>query len=124
MDEAIYDMSSKLIDQGYVPQEFVDRLLERESISPTNFGMIAIPHPIDYYSSKSVIAVSILKSPVTWGNSDVRIIFMFTTNKKDIVDYSDVFPFLAEICSSEENIMQLIQSDSCDHFIELLTRLS
>lgn len=31
--------------------------------------MIAIPHPIDYYANKTVIAVSILKTPILWGKN-------------------------------------------------------
>ena len=84
-DEAIDIMGHKIVKGGYATAEFINKIIEREEISPTNFGMIAIPHPIDYYTNKTVISVSILKKPINWGNTSVKIIFMISISKRDFL---------------------------------------
>ena len=122
-DDAIKDMGRRLIDGGFVPEEFMAKLLEREQISPSNFDAIAIPHPIDYYTDESVISVALLEKPVRWGTSDVYIIFMFSVSRQDLAEYSDVFSFLAGICHSEENLKKLRESRTYESFLATLLSL-
>lgn len=73
-ESAIRTIGGQMCARGIVPQEFIESTLEREQISPTNFGMIAIPHPSDCRAARSAIAVSLLRKPLSWGTSSVRII--------------------------------------------------
>jgi lichenan operon transcriptional antiterminator len=122
-EDAIKQMGNLLIQKGYVTNEFIEKLFEREKISPTNFGMIAIPHPIDYYSQRTILEISILEKPIEWGNSLVKIIFMFSISKFDFSDFSDIFSFLANICNDDKNIEYLISSRSYDDFIKNILTL-
>lgn len=117
---SIHKMGNLLIKKGYVSDEFIDKMLERENISPTNFGMIAIPHPIDYYTKKTVIEVAILKEPIDWGNTSVKIIFMFSISKLDFSNFSDVFSFLASTCSDDTNLDSL---GNCKSYGEFMTTI-
>ncbi len=123
-EEAIRTMAQRLIDGGDVGKRFIEKLLERENISPTNFEMIAIPHPIDYYSEKSVMEISVLKKPLPWGNTNVHIIAMFSVSRQDLSDFSDIFSFMARVFNVSENLEQLIAAKSYENFMELLWQLS
>ena len=116
-------MSDALNTFGYVQAEFKQKIFDREKISATNFGMIAIPHPIDYYANKTVIEVAILKSPILWGNTSVKIIFMVCINKRDFSNFSDVFSFLAGTCSDEINLDRLVNVASYDEFMNTMISL-
>ena len=122
-DEAIHSMASKLIQKGYVGEEYTAKIVDREAISSTNFGMIAVPHPIDYYAKKTVIEVVILQHAISWGNTDVKIIFMFCISKLDFASFSDVFSFLAGTCSNQENLECLASSKSYQAFMKNISAL-
>lgn len=122
-DDAINKMANTLIKKEYVSYEFTKKIFEREEISPTNFGMVAIPHPIDCYSQKTVLEISILEEPVSWGNSSVKIIFMFSISKFDFSNFSDVFSFLASICNNYANLEFIINSKSYNEFINNILKL-
>lgn len=117
-EDAIRSMADRLIAKGFVGEEFIEKVLDRENISSTNFGMLAVPHPIDYYAKKTVIEIAILKRPVSWGTSSVKIIFMFCINQRDFSSFSDVFSFLAGTCSDDSNLECLVASKSYEAFMK------
>lgn len=122
-EEAITCMAEKLVKNGYVTKEFIAKIFDREKISSTNFGKIAIPHPIDYYAKKTVIEIALLKQPIAWGETYVKLIFMFCIHQRDFSNFSDVFSFLAGTCSDEENIECLLTSTSYEDFMQNITKL-
>ena len=119
-ESAIRTIGGQMCAHGIVPPEFVEGTLERERISSTNFGMIAIPHPSDCRASRSAIAVSLLRKSLSWGTSSVRIIFMISVSKNDLSDFSDIFSYLPRVCSDYKNL-ELLASASCyEEFIHIL----
>ena len=119
-ESAIRTIGGQMCARGIVPQEFIESTLEREQISPTNFGMIAIPHPSDCRAARSAIAVSLLRKPLSWGTSSVRIIFMICVSKSDLSDFSDIFSYLPRVCSDHKTLEQLASASSYPDFIQLL----
>jgi lichenan operon transcriptional antiterminator len=117
---AINQIGSLLKEKGYVDDEYIQKTIEREKVSATNFGKIAIPHPIDYYVPTSSIAVTILKKPLIWGTSTINVIFMLAISKSDYSYIQDVFPFLVRICSNPQQLEQIAASTSADNFMQLL----
>ena len=119
-ESAIRTIGGQMCARGIVPQEFIESTLEREQISPTNFGMIAIPHPSDCRAARSAIAVSLLRKPLSWGTSSVRIIFMICVSKSDLSDFSDIFSYLPRVCSDHKTLEQLASASSYPDFIQIL----
>ena len=119
-ESAIRTIGGQMCAHGIVPPEFVEQTLERERISPTNFGMIAIPHPSDCSAARSAIAVSLLRRPLRWGTSSVRIIFMISVSKNDLSDFSDIFSYLPRVCSDYKNLEQLASASCYEEFIQIL----
>lgn len=122
--EALTALSDRLVAAGYVGPDLLDQLLERENISPTNFGSIAIPHPIDACARQSVIAVALLDKPLPWGSSQVQMIFLFSVSKSDMKDFSDLFACLAKVCSVPDNILLLARARSYEEFLKILQDLT
>ena len=119
-ESAIRTIGGQMCAHGIVAPEFIESTLEREQISPTNFGMIAIPHPSDCRASRSAIAVSLLRKPLSWGTSSVRIIFMICVSKSDLSDFSDIFSYLPRVCSDYKTLEQLASASSYPEFIQIL----
>lgn len=122
-EDAINEMSYSLKKLGYVQEEYKQKVLDREKISSTDFGMIAIPHPIDYYANKTVIEVSILKTPIFWEKSFVKIIFMVCINKQDFSNFANIFSFLTQIYSNNSNLDRLVKVKSYDEFMDTMISL-
>lgn len=119
-ESSIRTIGGQMCAHGIVPPEFVESALERERISPTNFGMIAIPHPSDCSAARSAIAVSLLRRPLHWGTSSVRIVFMISVSKNDLSDFSDIFSYLPRVCSDYKNLEQLASASCYEEFIQIL----
>lgn len=76
---------SELIRTGYVKNEYLDDVLKREEVSSTYIGNgIAIPHGYPDNVNKSVISVTRLKKPISWGDGDVTLVIMVSINAADI----------------------------------------
>ncbi|AEF16347.1 PTS modulated transcriptional regulator, MtlR family [Thermoanaerobacterium xylanolyticum LX-11] len=83
---------SELIRTGYVKNEYLDDVLKREEVSSTYIGNgIAIPHGNPENVNKSVISVTRLKKPISWGDGDVTLVIMVSINAADIKYASKFF---------------------------------
>lgn len=122
-EDAIISMSEKLIKKSVVSGDFTEKLFEREAMSPTNFDMIAIPHPIDYFANRTVISVSVLKQPIVWGNTMVKIIFMFPISEGDFSRFSNIFGFLANLCNHNEYVELLAATKRYEDFLEYIIEI-
>lgn len=82
-EEVINFLGQKLINQGFVEKSFIDSALARERLSATEVGKgIAIPHAKIDEIKEGKIAVAVLKNPVKWGESEVRIVFLLAIDNK------------------------------------------
>lgn len=116
-DEAIKSISQQLIKNGYVDENYCDSVINRENIAPTDYGILAIPHPVDYLASETIISVTILDKPLFWGRNEVSIIFMIAINNKDIEVFEDVLSSIIEMNEDDSKIRKLITSDSYEYFV-------
>lgn len=118
--DAINKMGKRLIDLELTNEDYITKIFEREKISPTNFGKVAIPHPIDFYSKKTVFEVSILKEPILWGESEVSIVFMLVVSKEDYPYFQEIFSFLASVCMDSYNLEKIISCKNYNDFLKLM----
>ncbi len=119
-NEAIDFICEQLVKYGYVSRDFKEAIINRENVAPTDFNLIAIPHPVDYHANKTVISVSLLKKPIHWSKSDISIIFMIAMNNNDFVVFEDIFSSLIELTSDNEKVHKLLQSKDYNDFVKKL----
>lgn len=117
-DEALDDMVKKLIDGGYVKEEFLLSVFKREMLGNTYLkGGIAIPHGDSEFVTKPTILITKLDKKIVWdGNYEVDLIFLVAL--KD--DSRKYFEQLYKIIKKEETLNRLKSSSSKDEILELL----
>lgn len=120
--EALIHMSKKIIDLGFADKNFTHDILQREEMSSTNFGQVAIPHSL-HHTNKSFIYVAILKNSIDWGNKNIKLILMIGIKQEDSKSFSQILNCLVEVLYTPKNITTLCQQDSYDSFINLLIKM-
>lgn len=111
-EDAIHNMCLKLIEQGFVKDDFEKSVMRRENIHSTEIGKgVAIPHGFPESVFRSQIAVAILKKPIKWESEYVDIIFLIALSDLDVLN-------------SVETLKNLYKGVDSDKFLELLRAAS
>lgn len=98
-----YDLDAKLLDS----------VLRREALSSTEVGnLIALPHPMEMISSRTIVSYASLKKPIRWKNKQVRYVFLtlFSKNRKEQSEV--VSNQLVDIISDLGKVQQLAHAES------------
>lgn len=111
-DNVIREIGKMLVDTGYVEENYVDGMLEREKSFSTYMGNgLALPHGVEE-AKKSVkqsgIAVMIFPDGTPWGNETARIV-VGVAGVGD--EHLDILALVAEKMLSEEDVEALLTSD-------------
>lgn len=117
-DEALDDMVKKLINGGYVKEEFLLSVFKREMLGDTYLkGGIAIPHGDSEFVTKPTILITKLDKKITWSaNYEVDLIFLIAL--KD--DSKKYFEQLYKIIMEQDVLDKIKSSTSKDEILEIL----
>lgn len=121
--DAIEKMCEVLLEDGYVNKDYKAQIYEHEQISPSSYGNIAIPHPLDNKAKSSVIAVSLNPSAIKWGTNKVNLVFMLSLTEEDKDYFSDIFGFIDSILKDENKFNKIINMKTYDEFINYLIEM-
>ena len=117
-NEAIDFLSDNLYKNGYVSKDYKQSINKREEIAPTDFNMIAIPHPAEYSANETVISVCLLNKPLNWGRNDVSIIMMISVSNKDFETFDDIFTSITQLAMEPSKLKLLAKQSNYDDFIK------
>ena len=117
-NEAIDFLSDNLYKNGYVSKDYKQSINKREEIAPTDFNMIAIPHPAEYSANETVISVCLLNKPLNWGRNDVSIIMMISVSNKDFETFDDIFTSITQLAMEPSKLKLLVKQSNYDDFIK------
>ena len=107
-EESIVLAGKKLVERGYVNEGYVDAMLEREKISPTELGKgIAIPHGNFNCVIKEKILLITLDKPILWETEQVDIIFCLAINFHDKQKSKQLISNVYHIIKSKDIIDQI-----------------
>lgn len=117
-DEALDDMVRKLIDGGYVKEEFLLSVFKREMLGDTYLkGGIAIPHGASEFVTKPTILITKLANKIVWSeNYEVDLIFLIAL--KD--DSKKYFEQLYKIIMEDDVLNKIKSSTSKEEILEIL----
>ncbi len=128
--QVLQEMGRRVLDKGYITEQFIDKLLEREEEFPTGLetvSPIAIPH-VEGNCLQPFLSLAVLSEPVVFLSMDgtgkklpVSLVFMFgITNPADQVDVLSRF-----ISSFREecNLRRLQELQDERSVVELLSDL-
>lgn len=121
--DAIEEICDTMVKYDYVDENYKEQIYEHERISPSSYGNIAIPHPLDNKAKSSVIAVSLNPQAIEWGNNKVNLVFMLSLKEEDKDYFSDIFEFIDSILKDEKKFRRIINIKEYDEFISYLTSM-
>ncbi len=125
-EEAVRYVGGILLNNGYVKENYIDKMLEREEIATTFMGnSLAIPHGTED-AKKEVLAtgLSVVTVPdgVDFGDGNIVKLLIGIAGKGD--EHLEILSQIAIICSEEENVEKLIQASSKEEIITLLNEVN
>ena len=113
-------MCDIMISHQYVDTSYKEEIYAHEKISPSSYGNIAIPHPLNNKAKSSVIAVSLNPEPISWGINQVNLVFMLSLKEEDRDLFSDIFEFITQILKDEHIFKKIMSIKTYDEFINSL----
>lgn len=121
--DVIHTMAERLVERGYVTDEFEQQVLEREKLSSTVYGSCAIPHALRMASRRSSISIMLSRMPISWGNANVNLVIMLSFSKSDQEVFYEVFDPLVSVLSNREQVAALVKTETYDAFISRLCEM-
>ncbi|WP_158247666.1 BglG family transcription antiterminator [Actinomyces qiguomingii] len=94
-----------------LPAVFLDSVLRREALAPTDFGnRVAMPHGEVAMSKETFIAVGVLDEPIRWTRNPVQVVCLVSISTREGKDLQQFYQDLSRYLMSEEHITTLIDS--------------
>ncbi|MBM7557962.1 PTS sugar transporter subunit IIA [Halanaerobacter jeridensis] len=121
-EEAIKLAGQLLVDNGYVEEEYVEGMLEREGTVSTYMGNgVAIPHGTN--EAKQYIketGISLLQFPegIDFGDGDVCRLLIGIAGQGD--DHMEILQNLATVCQDEDTTEELMTTSDKELIMEQL----
>lgn len=112
-DDVIRKIGSMLVKGGYVKENYIDAMLERELTFSTNMGNgIALPHGVERAKEEilnSGIAVMTFPNGTDWNGEQVKIV-VGIAGKGD--EHLDILANIAEKLGDEEEVEKVVNMDA------------
>ncbi|MDV2684182.1 PTS sugar transporter subunit IIA [Alkalihalophilus lindianensis] len=112
-EEAIRKVGGLLIENGYVNEEYVNKMMDREALTTTYMGnFLAIPHGTEEAKKEVVesgITIMLLDKPIDWDGNEVKLVIGIA-GKGD--EHLSILSNIAITCSDEETLEQILSADS------------
>lgn len=116
-DELLISMSKILKNYGYIDNNFLNSVFEREKLSSTAFGNYAIPHSLQIIAKKTTIFVVLSKKSIKWNNDNVNYIFLLCVNQKDKDKFRELFSSIIYLLKKDEVKNKLLNVNNFDDFL-------
>lgn len=111
-------MNQRMVQTGFVDENFSHRVEKRERMSPTSFPSgIAVPHSVELEAIKSGVAIMTLQESLIWADHPINLVAYIAINKDEANDFNEFFEKFIEIVSEPINTKQLSMSEDFDEFI-------
>jgi len=118
--EAIDHIVSIMAQNGYVESSHFQEVLEREKLSSTAFGKVAIPHSLKMDAMKTGVYVLIQKSGIKWGENQVQIVLLLTVNKIQRRDIQDIMECIADMMTDEKVVQRILDVHNYQEFMGIM----
>lgn len=121
-ESVIRFLCDELYKQKLVPKDYVNLVLERESMAPTCFGnLVAVPHPITPVTDETFWTICTLKHPIRWHEQQmVQFICLLNIKKGSQTDLDRMYQKIISIIENKSIVQKVIKSKTVDELIELL----
>ncbi|MCB5953863.1 BglG family transcription antiterminator [Enterococcus sp. CWB-B31] len=121
-DELLKQLCSRMEEEGMVDERFYPQVMEREQLSSTAFGSVAIPHSLTMNANRTGISIVVNPNGIAWGSSRVTLVFLISINYRNRHVFREIFDDLAMICTDEQNVHRLSSLTSFEEFVDTLVQ--
>ncbi|MGB4778404.1 BglG family transcription antiterminator [Microbacterium sp.] len=115
-ESVIRMLGERLVAQGVIDEDYVERTLERERLSSTAFtDALAVPHALGMTATRTAIAVAIADPSMAWGPASqtgqgrVQVIAMVAFSQSDREAFQTVFEQLVEVFSERDSVQRIVR---------------
>lgn len=122
-EDVIHAMSTQLLKLGYVNEGFEHDVFEREQLSSTAFGVVAVPHTMKPYANRSSISILIPEKQVHWGDAGVQLVLLLSFARNQRATFNELFDPLVSILVDPLNVQELAKTEDYRSFIECLVEM-
>lgn len=103
-------LGARLVAQGVIDDDYVERTLERERLSSTAFtDALAVPHALGMTATRTAIAVGVADPSMPWGEGRVQVVAMVAFSESDREAFQTVFEQLVEVFSERESVQRIVR---------------
>lgn len=126
MEEVIRYTGRILVDNGYVKETYIDKMLEREELTSTYIGnQVAIPHGTE--NSKGDVkstGISLITIPegVDFGGGNIAKVIIGIAGKGE--EHLEILSNIAIVCSEEENVQKIAEATTKEEILELFDEVN
>lgn len=119
----INELAERMINLGYVEENFKEEIWKRETASSTAFMNIAIPHPMKMSAYKTSIEVVISHKGIDWGNQHfVNVVFMIAFNKIDNKHFHALYESLVLLFNEPIVISEIKKCKNFNDFKDIVIK--
>ncbi|MFT3876058.1 MAG: PTS sugar transporter subunit IIA [Propioniciclava sp.] len=109
-EQALKLMCGRLVEQGYVGENYLEDVLDRERRSSTSFGgEFAIPHSLRMDATTTAISVLVSEKGIPWGSSSVRLVMLFALSPDGRQIFRDGLDQIIRLLSETGNVSTLLE---------------
>lgn len=120
-EQALRFLCDRLLEQGYVEEDFFASVMQREAIAPTGFEEgFAFAHGIENTARGTAVCTCLLKNKLAWGEYNVRILFLFALAPSWNHRVIPVYNVMIDNLMKKGAVKRLARSESCQEFVEML----
>ncbi|ULT56583.1 PRD domain-containing protein [Neobacillus drentensis] len=119
-EDTLIRICETMEQKEFVDTGFLTHVVEREAMSSTAFGRIAIPHAIKMNAKKTGMFVLINEKGVEWGDLTVHVVLLFSVSKDDRRLFHEVVDALAAIFNEDGNVSRVMNAVDYQSFVDIL----
>lgn len=109
-EEVIRVMVDHIAKSRDIPEDFYEKVIEREEMFVTDFGRnVAFPHPIIPLTDFTFVCVAVLAKPVLWGKNKVQLVFLASIEKGDKKNIQTFYKILSTILMDSRKVSELMK---------------
>lgn len=119
-EEAIRFLCQQLFEKEYCEADYVEKVLERESLSSTAFGnYYAIPHAIKREAKKNAVAICSFEKPIQWQGKKVKLVLLLALKGERDNSFEQLFEELVMILNEPARVKRLAKQTSFEKFLTI-----
>ncbi|MBX8935732.1 BglG family transcription antiterminator [Enterococcus gilvus] len=119
-EEAIRFLCQELWEKDYCEKDYVEKVLQRETLSSTAFGdFYALPHAIKREAKKNAVAICSLSKPLQWKEKKVKLVLLLALKEERDNSFEQLFEELVVMLNDAARVKKLAKQTNFQDFMQI-----